>query len=97
MSVLLSLLLTLRTPARSRAALQLEILALQHQLQALQGARPRRATARQGGPRWLWVVLSRVWTETNGSLLAVPARILGRKGSGDSVTVEFTFDADEDD
>jgi hypothetical protein len=42
MSVLLSVLFTLRTWARSRAALQLEILALRHQLQVLQRARPRR-------------------------------------------------------
>jgi len=39
MSVLLSFLLTLRTWARSRAALQLEVLALQHQLQVLQRTR----------------------------------------------------------
>jgi hypothetical protein len=38
MSVLLSFLLTLRSSARSRVALQLEILALQHQLQVLQRA-----------------------------------------------------------
>ncbi len=40
-----------------------------------------------------------IWcdTKTNGALLAVPARIRGRKGSGDSVTVEFTFDPEEDD
>jgi hypothetical protein len=42
MSVLFSLLLTVRTSARSRAALQLEILALRHQRQVLQRARPRR-------------------------------------------------------
>ena len=38
MSVLLSFLLTLRSSARSRVALQLEILALRHQLQVLQRA-----------------------------------------------------------
>jgi len=38
MSVLLSFLPTLRSSARSRVALQLEILALQHQLQVLQRA-----------------------------------------------------------
>src|ERR1035437_10288081 len=40
MSVLLSLFLTLRGSARSRAALQLEVLALRHQLQVLQRSRP---------------------------------------------------------
>ena len=42
MSVLLSLLLTLRTLARSRAALELEVLALRHQLEVLKRTRPRR-------------------------------------------------------
>jgi hypothetical protein len=41
MSVLLSFLLTLRTWAHSRAALQLEVLALRHQLQVLHRTRPR--------------------------------------------------------
>jgi hypothetical protein len=41
MSVFVSLLLTLRTWTRSRAALQLEVLALRHQLQVLQRTRPR--------------------------------------------------------
>ena len=35
MSVLVSFLLTLRTAARSRAELQLEVLALRHQLQVV--------------------------------------------------------------
>ena len=42
MSVFLSLLLTLRSCARSRAVLQLEVLALRHQLQVLQRSRPQR-------------------------------------------------------
>jgi putative transposase len=70
MSVLLSLLLTLRTSARSRAALQLEILALRHQLQVLQRARPRRLRLAKAD-RWLWVVLSRAWTEWRPALLIV--------------------------
>ena len=41
-SVFVSTLLTLRASARSRIALQLEILALRHQLQVLQRTRPRR-------------------------------------------------------
>src|ERR1700682_6220349 len=40
-SVLVSLLQTLRTWARSRAALQLEVLALRHQLHVLRRSRPR--------------------------------------------------------
>jgi hypothetical protein len=39
-----------------------------------------------------------VWrdSKSDGALLAVPSRIRGRKQSGDSVTVEFTFDPDDD-
>jgi putative transposase len=61
MSVLLSLLLTLRGSARSHAALQLEVLALRHQLQVLQRTRPRRLRLAKAD-RWLWVWLSRNWT-----------------------------------
>jgi hypothetical protein len=42
MSVLLSLLLTLRGCVHSRPSLQLELLALRHQLQVLERSRPRR-------------------------------------------------------
>ena len=40
-----------------------------------------------------------IWRDrkTNGALLAVPARVRGRNGAGDAVTVEFTFDPEEDD
>jgi putative transposase len=62
MSVLLSFLLTRRASARSRVALQLEILALRHELQVLQRTRPRRLGLAKAD-RWLWVVLSRFWTE----------------------------------
>jgi hypothetical protein len=54
MSVFLSLLLTLRRCARSRAVLQLEVLALRHQLQVLQRSRPRRLRLAQTD-RLLWV------------------------------------------
>ena len=70
MSVLLSFLLTLRSSARSRVALQLEILALRHQLQVLQRAWPRRLRLAKTD-RWLWVVLSRVWTEWRAALVIV--------------------------
>lgn len=69
-SVLISLLQTLRGLAQSRAALHLEVLALRHQLQVLQRTRPRRvrlATA----DRWLWVWLSRVWTAWRTALVIV--------------------------
>ena len=50
MSVLLSLLRTLRTWVRSRSALQLEVFALRHQLQVLQRTRPRRVRLADDGP-----------------------------------------------
>ena len=77
MSVLLSLLLTLRGSARSRAALQLEVLALRHQLQVLQRTRPRRLRLAKAD-RWLWVWLSRIWTGWRTALVIVkPETVLG--------------------
>src|SRR6202171_2498967 len=69
-SVLRSLLLTLRTLARSRAALHLEILALRHQLDVLQRTRPPRVRLAKTD-RWLWVVLARLWTEWRTALVIV--------------------------
>jgi putative transposase len=57
-SVLRSLLLTLHTLACSRARVQLEVLALRHQLEVLQRTRPRRVRLAKAD-RWLWVMLSR--------------------------------------
>jgi putative transposase len=70
MSVLVSLLPTLRTWARSRAALQLEVLALRHQPQVLQRSQHRRLQLAQAD-RWLWVVLSRVLTGWRTTLVIV--------------------------
>jgi putative transposase len=67
--LLLSLLLTIRTWARSRAALHLEILVLPHQLQVLQ-RRPRRVQLSMTD-RWLWVMLARFWTGWRTALLIV--------------------------
>src|SRR3989442_9104362 len=70
MSVLLSFLLPLRTWGRSRAALQLEVLALRHQLQVLQRTRRRRLWLAQTD-RWLWGLLSRIWTGWRTALVIV--------------------------
>jgi putative transposase len=69
-SVLLSLFLTLRGSARSRAALQIEVLALRHQLQVLERTRPRRLRLAHAD-RWLWVWLSRIWTGWQTALVIV--------------------------
>jgi hypothetical protein len=69
-SVLRSLFLTFRTAAWSRAALQLEILALRHQLEVLQRTRPRRVRLAKMD-RWLWVLLARLWTGWRTALVIV--------------------------
>ena len=77
MSVFLALLLTLRSCARSRAVLQLEVLTLRHQLQVLQRTRPRRMRLDKAD-RWLWMLLSRVWTEWRSALVIVqPETVIG--------------------
>jgi putative transposase len=70
MAVLISLLMTLRDCARSRATLQLEILALRHQLHVLERshARRRRLT---GFDRLLWVWVSRTWDQWRTVLVIV--------------------------
>jgi putative transposase len=70
MSVLLSFLLTLRTWAYSRAVLQLEVLALQHQLQVLHRTRSRQGRLAKTD-RWLWVLLSRIWIDWRTALVIV--------------------------
>jgi hypothetical protein len=59
MAVLVSLLETLRGCVRSRAALQLEVLALRHQLHVLERSRARRVGLTRAD-RLLWVWISRV-------------------------------------
>jgi putative transposase len=76
MPVLRFLLLTIRDSTRSRARLQLELLALRHQVQVLQRTRPRRVPLAMPD-RWLWVCLSRVWTEWRTALVIVePATVV---------------------
>ena len=69
-SVLLSLLLTLRGWARSHAALQLEVLALRHQLQVPHRARSPRLRLTTAD-RLLWVWLARVWNNWRTALVIV--------------------------
>jgi hypothetical protein len=70
MSALVSLLLTLRTCLRTRAALHLELLALRHQIHVLQRSRPRRLRL-TCTDRLLWVWISRVWHEWRAALVIV--------------------------
>jgi putative transposase len=70
MSAFLSVLQTLRTSTHSRAALQLEILALRHQLQVLQRTRRRRLRLATTD-RCVWVMLSHLWTGWQTALVIV--------------------------
>jgi transposase InsO family protein len=69
-SVVVSLLLTLRVSLRDRAALQLEILALRHQLHVLNRSRPQRLRLTQAD-RMLWAWLLRVWDEWRAAVVIV--------------------------
>jgi putative transposase len=75
LSVVISLLLTLRSSVRSRARLHLEILALRHQLHVLERSRPRRVRLTPAD-RVLWVWLSRVWRDWRIVVIVKPDTIL---------------------
>jgi len=70
LSVLISILQTVRGTVRSRATLQLEILALRHQLHVLQRSRRRRIHLTQAD-RLLWVWLSGTWAEWRSAIVIV--------------------------
>ena len=82
MRFILPLLAAVRSVFRCRAALELEILALRHQICVLQrGAkkRPRLTSV----DRFFWAVLSRVWGDWRSALAIVkPETVIGwhRKG-----------------
>src|SRR2546427_1491280 len=69
MSILVLLFLTFRTCLRSQARLQVELLALRHQLQVLARSHPRPRLS--AADRLLWVWLSRVWTGWRAALIIV--------------------------
>jgi len=69
-SVLVSLFSTLHASVRSRAALQLEILALRHQLQVLERSRPRRVRLTRSD-RLLWAWISHVWHAWRSAVVVV--------------------------
>jgi transposase InsO family protein len=69
MLILTTLLGALGSIFRSRAALELEIIALRHQIGVLQRAHKRPKLTRTD--RLLWVVLSRVWSDWRSALAVV--------------------------
>jgi transposase InsO family protein len=75
-AVLLALLWTLRGFAQSRRVLQLEVLAVRHQLQVLDRSRSRRVRLAKPD-RWLWIWLSQVWPGWRTALVMVePATVI---------------------
>jgi putative transposase len=75
--VLISVYSTVRVSLRSRAALQLKILALRHQLLVLERSRPGRVPL-TACDRLLWVGLSRIWQEWRTALVIVrPETVIG--------------------
>src|SRR5215510_15846031 len=69
-SVLMSMILSVRSCVRSRAELQVELLALRHQLHVLNRSRPRRLRL-VTADRWLWTWLSRAWPAWRTALVIV--------------------------
>src|SRR5215471_6878889 len=71
-----ALLAAIRFSLRTRAELEIEILALRHQLAVLQQAAPRRLRLSRAD-RLLWVLLSRVWRRWRNALQIVqPATVV---------------------
>lgn len=68
--MLISLLAGLTSTLRTRASLQVEILALRHQLAFLQRSKPKQVVLRPTD-RLLWVALSRLWPEWRRALILV--------------------------
>ena len=68
LSVLIAIFRTARLSLRSRAVLQLEILALRHQVHVLQRSRRRRVRLTHAD-RLLWIWLSRVWKDWRSAIV----------------------------
>src|SRR5216684_3311464 len=81
-SLISALLATVSSVCRSRAALQIEILALRHQLGVLHRS-TRKLPRLTPADRMLWAWLSRVWSDWRSTLVIVkPETVIGwhRKG-----------------
>src|SRR6266536_2634530 len=80
-AVAYSLILMLRSSFRTRARMQIEILALRHQLAVLQ--RRKKRVRLGAGDRLLWVILSRLWKQWRSAIVIVkPETVIAwhRKG-----------------
>ena len=70
MLIVVSVLCSIRSLVRARAALHLEVLALRHQLLVLERSQRRRVRL-TATDRLLWVLLSRLWSEWRTALVLV--------------------------
>jgi putative transposase len=86
-AVLSSFLFTLRSCFRTRASMQIEILALRHQLAVLQRRTNKRASLRTAD-RLLWVLLSQGWAQWRSALVIVkPETVIAWQRKGVSIVL----------
>src|ERR1700692_2442812 len=71
LTIILSVLSSIRKGFRTRAALQAEILALRHQLLVLQRSSRGHKLRLNSADRVFWVWLSRLWTDWRSALIIV--------------------------
>src|SRR5271170_8471822 len=71
LATILSLFFSIRQSFRTRAELQVEILALRHQLLVLQRSTRSRKVRLSAADRLLWVWLSRLWSGWRSALIIV--------------------------
>jgi hypothetical protein len=95
MSVLASFVTSCRDSLRSRTAIQIELLALRHQLSVLERSRPPRVRLTRLD-RLFWVWLSRTWTNWRTALVIVKpqsviagiAKVFVYSGGGKAVAAQ---------
>src|SRR5438093_6827779 len=98
--VLLTLLRSLSSIVKTRAALQIEIVALHHQVNVLRRSVPNRPRLRPSD-RLFWTWLSHVWPDWRSALLVKPETVVpgiakvsnsfgpGRAGTGEPGDLRF--------
>src|SRR6267378_1907223 len=70
-NLILVMLRFLLGPFRTQAAMQVEIVALRHQLTVLQRTQKPKRLILGPADRWLWVCLSRLWSGWRSALIIV--------------------------
>ena len=76
-SALVALVAAVRDLVRRRADLEVELLALRHQVLVLLRQRGNQRIALRPSDRWLWMILSRCWPRWREALILVkPATVI---------------------